>query len=370
MTETTTAAPPDDDLDDDFRTGGAEAQARQEGEAAARKAARGQNEYLTSLLKDSGDSQIIRWITDEKQLIEVMQHYVPTKPAPADKPAESKWPDKMSAVCRKTERRSGRPWYDDCFVCDHMRDSKGKEYSRGLRMWGIAVIRKRVVGTKEMVEAETIRPDQVDSVIGMTDDLIEVDEIVDKKLTGNKVYRKHYVIVNMGLKNFFSQFVQFARPEVYGTLLDRDYLITRTGKDTDTEYRAAPLDVIAKAVKDDEGKIVGTEPFDLRNPKFAALYEDHGIDLPKIVKRMMGDEYYGRFFDTRVTSSWKTEKDGDDDAMPATTGAAAAATDASGPTQEKLANMRNKILNENPGRGAPAGQAGEGAPASGLVDLS
>jgi hypothetical protein len=294
----------------------------------------------------------------------VNQHYVPTKPAPADKPAEAKWPPKMSAVCRHTPRRSGKPWFDDCYICEHMRNNKGEEYSRGVRMWGIAVVRKRVLGTEAMAAEGTIRPEQVGSPIGMTDDLIEVDEIVDKKLTGNKVYRKHYVVANFGMKNFFSQFVQFARVEVYGTLLDRDYLITRIGKDTDTEYRAAPLDVINK--KDEDGKIV---PFDLRNPKFAALYEDHGIDLVKTVKRMMSDEYYARFFDARVAVTWKSKGDDDEDnSAPATQ--AAADTDASGPTQDKLKAMREKIRQENQGSTpAAVSTPAESAP-TGMLDLS
>lgn len=341
--------------EDDFRTGGLQAQERATAEEAVRRAGRGRTEWITSLLKNNNDSVIIRWVVDEPDWIETMQHtYVPTKSAPADKPADANWPERTGAVCRKTERANGASFYDDCYVCDHMKQKNGKPYSRGLRMWSIAVIRKEVRGTEEMAAKGMIRPDQIGQRVGITDDIVEVDEVKDGKATGKKVPRKHYVVVNMALKNFFSDFIQFAK--YYETALDRDYIVTRVGEGTDSTYKSVPLDVIQKAVKDAEGNVTGVEPYDLRNPKIAEQYADHGIKLGDMVKHRMSDEYYARYFDPTKVVPWKTSKSDDEDDDAATsssstkpeTASAEPATDVA--TQERLAAMRARITEGNPVR--------------------
>ena len=347
-----------------FRRGGAQAAERQQAEAAARKAARGSTDYLSSLLKKHNDTVIIRFVIDEPDWIEVMQHsFLKTKAAPADKPADANWPDKMGAVCRKTEREDGEPFYPECFICDHMKGSNGKRPARGLRMWAIAVIRKEVIGTPEMAAEGKIPTDRVGQRVGLTDDTVEVDEVKDGKVTGNKIKRKRYVIVNYALKNFFTQFVQFSK--IYGTALDRDYMITRQGEETESTYQAVPMDIIQKPILDAEGAPTGErEPFDLRNPKYADAYSDHGIDLAKIVMDRMSDRFYERFFDSRVTVPWSSD---DDDSSPAATSSSSSTAASSepstvtepapGPVSDKLKAMRDKLVEDNKGRteGASSG---------------
>lgn len=358
-TETETTAPT-------FRRGGTQAAERQQAEAAARKAARGQKDYLSSLLKKNGDTVIIRFVIDEPDWIECMQHgFVKTKAAPADKPADANWPDKIGAVCRKTRNENDEPFYEDCYICEHIKNSDGKRASRGLRMWAIAVVREEVLGTPEMAAAGQIPAERVGQRVGLTDATIEVDEVKDEKVTGKKIRRKKYVIVNYAMKNFFTQFVQFAK--IYGTALDRDYLITRVGEDTDSVYQAVPMDIIQKPILDAEGNPTGErEPFDLRNPKYADAYSDHGIDLVKMVFDRMSDRYYARFFDPRVSVPWSSDDGDDAEATPTATGAAATpaadtsssvAEPAPGPVSDRLKAMRDKLVDDNKG----AANSGTGA---------
>jgi hypothetical protein len=357
-----TTATPDTTDDFEFRTGGKQAEERQEAEQAARKAARGKTDWITSLLKEPGTSCIIRFVVDEPNWIEVMQHtFVPTKAAPADKPAESNWPERTGAVCRKTERANGQPFHEDCYICDRMRQKNNKPYSRGLRMWAIGVVRKEVLGTEDMVKNGQIEPYQVGQRVGLVDDVVEVEEVKDGKVTGNKIKKKHYVIINMALKNFFSEFVQYAK--YYGTALDRDYIIERKGEGTDSVYRSTPLDVIQVPLKDEQGNVIGMEPFDLRNPKYAERYNDHGIKLGELVKHRMSDDYYARYFDPTKTVPWSTTKSDDDADDAAASGSSSATSASSEPkadtttdvaTQERLAAMRARITDNNPVRSGNA----------------
>jgi hypothetical protein len=367
----TTTTPATEEDVDDFRTGGKQAEERQAAEQAARKAARGKTDWITSLLKEPGSSCIIRFVVDEPDWIEVMQHtFVPTKNPPSDKPADANWPERNGAVCRKTTRSNGTAFHTDCYICDHMKQKSGKPYSRGLRMWAIAVVRKEVLGTDEMVAEGKIEPHQIGQRVGIVDDLVEVDEVKDGAATGKKIFKKHYVVVNMALKNFFSEFVQYAK--YYGTALDRDYIINRQGEGTDSVYRSVPLDVIQRPTRDEQGNITGMEPFDLRNPKFAEMYSDHGIKLGDMIKHRMSDEYYARYFDSRTNVPWKTSKSDDEEDDASSTASASNAAAASTPaassspasessepkadtntdesTQARLAAMRARITDGNPVR--------------------
>lgn len=352
----------DDDIDFDFSSGGLAAQEQAKAEREARKAARGTRTYLTSILNEDGATCLVRFVTDEPPggpngaNIYVNQHYVPTKGAPKGKPKESDWPDRAGAVCRYTKvgpKNNQRSAYNDCYICDIMRDNKGKKYSNGQRGWAIAVIRKEVVGTQEMVDQGLIPEQKLGVVVGYTDDTIEADEIgPDDKPTGNKVQKKNYVIVNLGLKNFWNGILAFYKR--YGTLLDRDYEITRSGEGTDTDYKAVPLDVIQKNVLDENGQPTGQkEPFDLRDEKYAALYNDHGIDLKKIIVRQMSKAHYDRYFDPRVEVDWEQENS-DDTPSAASGGTRAAANPDSataaptGANADKLAKMKANLLSGNP----------------------
>lgn len=281
--------------------GGSAAVQRQADEKAARKSRSFADwEYLSLEAPADGEiygeSVVIRWVTDEADLRETRQHsFANTKPAPADKPKDKKWPVKMGSVCRQSPGFDAI--YDDCYICEspeHMKEDKNGKLRpayAGLRLWGVAVIREPIIGTQEMADKGEIQPYEVGSPVGYQDATFEKDEYVDGEATGKKITVKKFVVANFGLDNFFNAVLGFYN--AYGTLLDRDYKITRKGKGTETSYEFAPQDKILV-----DGKV-----FDLRNPLFA---EDYAIpfNLDEIIANLASDEYYDWFFNKNVESSW------------------------------------------------------------------
>jgi len=231
------------------------------------------------------NSAILRFLTDKDDLIVVDQHNnIPTKGEPKD--FEGSWPKAMSAVCRKDRAFEGM--YDDCFICDHIVDGKKIKRPSG-RSWALAVLR------------EEVKEDG--KIVGYRDATREVAELDDKgKPTGETHMEKAIVIVNMGYKNFFGILDGFGAH--YGTLLDRDYKIRRQGTETDTTYQIVPLDPIEV---DDDGTI-----FDLRDPQFMARYD--APDLVDLVAEKASDDFYARFFDTRVQAPSSKSSDSTPDA--------------------------------------------------------
>lgn len=337
--------------EDFFMTGGVAAAEDQEAERKARKAAFGKTRYFTELTPKSGDTVYIRWLMDDPQLLRTKQHsYVPTKPAPKDKPANVSWNDTMGAVCRYTKRADGQTtWFNDCYICDHMTKPDGKKYWPSDRVWGLAVVRKEVLGTQEMVDQGKIPASRLNTRVGFIDDLIEVDEVKDGKATGNKVKHKNIVVVNMAVKNFFGQFTEFYR--AHGTLLDRDYRITRRGEKTDTEYLSVAMDPIMRPMKNEAGEVIGQEVFDLREPKFLNIYEDDRInfkELMRIARYQASDEFYARFFDRRVEVKWSDrDQDNDVQVTESKPEGSATAEPQDDELKSRLKAMRAKIGGEN-----------------------
>lgn len=351
----------------DFASGGEQAAQIAKSEAAARKSKYNRT-FLGSLLADDGDSIYGRFLTDEPQWIETKQHgSVMTKAAPQDKPSDKTWPEAMGAVCRYTPVGVDRhPAYGDCFVCDNkLTDKYGKASYPGMRLWALLAVREPVMGTQAMVDSGQIKPHLVDQIVSFQDKVEEVEEVIDGKATGNKTTRKVIVIVNMAQKNFFSPLLTFKA--AYGTVVDRDYKIVRKGaKQTQSvQYEFAPMN--PTYAKDPETQ--ETVVFDLRDPKFAANYEGHGMslaDLRKHISEQCSKEHYDRFFDTRVEVSW--ERGDRDDSTPSTAAAPSAAQQAgqsatseptSGPTKEAMDAMRAKLLEASP---APQTTESEPAP--------
>lgn len=356
----------DEDDFSGFRRGGASAETKAEAERAARAAARSKTEYLTSLLKSDGDTVFIRFIMDEPQWPEFMQHsHVPTCPPPEGIPAADRanWPSHWFGICRKSQKDDGSPFYADCYICDHLKKPDGKPISRGLKLWALACVRKEVIGDQAMVDAGKIPAAMIGRRVGFVDDVVEHPEIKDGKETGVKLRKKRIVVLNFAMKNFFSQFITYANPKIFGTVLDRDYLITRKGKDTDTDYIGTPMDVIMKPVVNEAGAVTGSEPYDLRNPKFADLYAGHGVKLGEIIRRQMSDEYYARYFDPRVTVKWSSNDDEDTGSQPtaAASTSPAATAEPTGQSQEQLKAMRDRIMQNSRANTTEASTAGDGA---------
>lgn len=263
-----------------FGRGGAKAK-----EAADKAQARAPRTNYFSL-KD-GESAIIRLIDDgdETGWIYVKQHeYVPVqKDAPEDYQGE--WPKRTGAICRHDEAFAGM--YSDCWICDEMtREDTGKPYRPALRLWARAVMREAVKGTQEMVDEGKIPATKIGKRVAIKDKMIDVAEMDSKgEATGKTVEQFDVQVLNFGMKNFFGYLQGFY--DVYGTVLDRDYVIKREGSGTDTEYSIVPL----PEIKNGEGGIYTLEDAEVR-----AKYLDI-VDLEEIIARRASDDHYARYFD-------------------------------------------------------------------------
>jgi hypothetical protein len=155
------------------------------------------------------------------------------------------------------------------------------------RTWALACLREEVVEDGQ--------------VVGYRDQTRQVAKVGDDgKPTGEEITEKAIVVVNLGWKNFFSVMKGFAG--YYGTVLDRDFVVIRSGSGTDTTYQVVPLEPITKE---------NGERFDVRNPEDAARYETNLV-LADLIAERADDDFYARFFDPRFTPSkdGKVEKTG------------------------------------------------------------
>lgn len=323
--------------------GGRAAEERLAAEKAARKnrAFSSDWEYLSLAAPSDGElygeSVVVRWVTDEGDWRETRQHsFVNTKDAPADLPEGKKWPAKMGGVCRQSPGFD--QVYDECYICEapqyRKEDAKGrlrKPYA-GLRMWAVGVVREPVIGTKEMADRGEIQAYEVGSPVGYVDATYDKEIYENGEATGKTEKRKKFVVANFGLDNFFNALLGFFN--VYGTVLDRDYKITRKGAGTETEYEIAPLDK-------EKITLNGREvPFDLRNPEIAKDYEIP-FNLDEIIGNLASDEYYEWFFDTRVESSWAKRFPNSKDESEG--GSASESEDNEAATKDTIEKMRAKF---------------------------
>jgi hypothetical protein len=283
-----------------LRKGAAGAEQENKARKAERDAARGPRvEYFK--LKDE-ERIVIRLLDDYNEWIYVNQHgFVPTKGAPKDATDEQKqnWPAKMGAVCRHDPAFD----YEECYICDHMVNEKGKKYWPSQKFYVRALVREGFIGTEEMANEGLIPKNKVGRVAGYLDAEEEYEETdADGKGTGKKVTRKKFVLINLGMQNFFAHLQGFG--DVYGTVLDRDYSVQRKGTDLDTKYSIVALDV--------------DPDFDLTNEATREEYEKYATEagigleqLEKLISEKASDEFYARFFDP--TKTVKAKKDSDEE---------------------------------------------------------
>lgn len=342
------------------------------GGAAAKEEAKKQGQFakIRFLSLQDKETVILRFVDDSEHWIYTRQHsFVPTKPAPEDATADQKknWPKHMGAVCRHDEAFKGI--YEDCYICDHMEKEDGKPYTASLRLWARAVKRDEVLGTEEMVEQGLIKQRQIGKRVGLIDaevEEVETDEEGNPK--GKPTKRKDVILVNMGMKNFFGA-LQGAY-EIYGTVLDRDYAVTRDGSGTETDYAIVPLEPLRSVCPDCDGsgKVnekacrecdgSGQTVFTLENEEIRKQYTSV-VDMEKFIGDQASDDRYARFFDlTKKVKAKKATKakgkavddDGDDDAADEIE----EASPPSGVDPEQMAAMRERVKRGSGGARKPA----------------
>lgn len=297
-------------------------------------------------LDKPGDSAVIRFIDDSERWIYIGQHsFVKTKDRPADMKADEKWPDAMSAVCRADKAfqdPDSTPYYaDGCYICDHVVKPDGKKHWPSVRLWARAVLREPVLATAEHVQSGQYGDVVEGQRLGYRD--AETDIKDDK--TGEVKRVKKIVVINMGVKNFFGAMQGYY--DVYGTVCDRDYHVTRSGTGTDTDYKIVPLDAIP-------GHNLKSPELQAKYAQFAADANISDDDLEKMIIELSSDDYYARFFDpTKKAPAKKSKKDSESESK-----AGAPESEQQKPAeapidQNRLAAMKDRVMSGN--RPAAAG---------------
>lgn len=296
-----------------------------------------------------GETTYLRFVTPAEEWITVLQWgSVPTKPKPSD--FTSKWPDSMPAVSRSDVAFEGM--YEDDYIgdvlADQMQGYKGKRAKPYQRTWALACVREEIRGDgSDAMGGERMKG----KVVGFKDKVREVirKDDDDKEVT---TVERDVVIVNMAIKNFFSKCSAIARllNDRGDDILDRDILIKRTGAgQNDTDYIVSHLEA-----QPNPNSPLGV--YTLRDPEVAAKYAIPGLDLPSIVSHRASDDYYGRFFDPRISNETpskdeKGQAPASQQAKPETEITATADED---DINQKLANVANRVMGYAPGAQAPA----------------
>lgn len=304
-----------------------------------------------------GESGIYRFLTDYTGIdlpdgrvtggwLPMNQHQnIRTKGTPPDFKGDS-WPQYMAAPCRYDEAWNGS--YPDCFICDNPAPAQRKP---GQRFWALAVVREEVLEGGKLV--------------GVRD---KTRTVTRKNANGDEedVTEKAILVVNMAYSNFFSLLDGYGGR--YQTILDRDYFIRRKGSTmNDTKYTITPEEKITTTLGEEE------VPFDLRNDALMARYlpeaEDVGYAqasnnaLFKILEERTSDDFYGRFFDTRVTVATYSTPEGETAARPAQAQPAAPSNDVD---PDRLVSMKERLTGYRPEEGQEKELVSSG---SGLKDL-
>ena len=276
-------------------------------------------------LKD-GESVGLRFLTDGHDWITVNMHQsVPTQNPPAN--YTGSWPQSMPAVCRNDRAFRDNNIYDNCYICDNsdnLKDAWGNTPKPKARIWALAVVRDRVLGDGS---EERGGPDMLNKPIGFTDAMREVEIYgPDGAPTGETRLEPRIVVVNQALRTFFQNI--WAMYQEIGTVLDRDYIVRRTGASTDTSYTFIPQA---------ESKLKpGTEGW----ARYDQALTDQKISLENIVGSRANDDYYGRFFDPYLVKVSAP--------VSGTTTPAPVATPGNDVDADKLASIRDRMKGYRP----------------------
>lgn len=283
----------------------------------------------------------VRFLTDFTDWITLGQHQnMRTRQAPSG--YKGNWPPALPAICRANKTEDGEllfPDYADCYGCLHGIDHGNGKASRVLdRTFALGI--ERVVSN-------------VGGQIAISDKMVPVNH----KLPDGSIETRDepaWLIFAQAWGNFWSQVDAVGR--IHGTILDRDFSIVRKGfGQRDTDYQIASYDPLV---------LQDGQKFDLRDPQIVAYYGQFGgfPDLGELLVERSSNDYYARFFDTRVPQPvYDSDKD---QAAPG----GQVGTVAPPPTevdQTKLADMASRI--GSMGGGVAPYPAAQQAPAQGAV---
>lgn len=297
-----------------------------------------------------GETTFLRLIDDSPDWIFINQHgFVPTKGAPKDWEAKDgkKWPERMNAVCRKAKNEGDLVFPEHggkCFICDEMKGNaraKDGKYHPSIKLWARAIVRDEIKGTAAMVDAGLIEKHEVGTTVGFQDREIEVQD-TDKegKAVGDPKKVPEVVVINMGMKNFFGALQ--ASYDAYGTVLDRDYRITRHGTGLESEYDIVPMDPIMTKDPETERMV----KFTLAKESVRAPYLEL-LDLEEVITEQASDRHYATFFDTTKEIPTRAKKDDKESPSEEGTGTAEAAPET--PSAADLAAMRDRMMSSTSG---------------------
>lgn len=226
------------------------------------------------------------WITANEH------NFLNTKPRPDWLPEKMKWSAKMTLGCRK-DKIFIKKFGGACYGCDVL---KAKASAK---TWALGI------------EREEVR-DESGNLIGLRDKMRKVfdrdaegNPIVIGEENGKKKYQMKdapaWIVMNQGWKNFFANLN--GQAGYFGTILDADWLVTRTGEGADdTVYSFVR---VGEQVIPPEGYVVGDidlsaayggQKFDLRLPGLMeTLYPDMP-DLRRIIAERVRQDIIDRYF--------------------------------------------------------------------------
>lgn len=297
------------------------------------------------ILKETGDSAILRPLSESKDWTRALTHrFVPvTKPKPEGQ--EGNWPEFMGATCRKDSVL--KQFYPDgCPICTSPLKTKFnktmEEDAKDLR-YTLMIEREEVVGdgSPEMGGPEN------KGVKGYTDKLIDVPIFdQDGKPTKETVKRPSVVIVSGTMYQMLTALKGLG--EAYGTLRDRDFKVKRISN---------------PSTKGDIYQWIGLDRIDSIRPgsDHWAYYEEAvkawvpgGLSAARVVGEKSAAPHYERFWTTDGVFQLPGQSRVGSPASgfsPASNFSPSAASQAPEPDADKLAAMRARIMGNSP---APA----------------
>lgn len=225
---------------------------------------------------DEGDTITLRFVEEGYDWLGPKQHsFVQTKEEPAD--YKGNWPNSVNAVCRYDDLIDA----DECYICDNRVENNYGNFSYPSRkVYTLAQVREPVYGDGT---ANMGGPDMKGRILFYVPKMMEVDH----PETGKKIEIPEFIIINQNLENFANPLEVHLLD--YGTILDRDYRVTRMGSGVKTSYSFNPV-----PTGKDEDFVPGTDEW--------KTYVEEPLELMSVtleddLKYKGSEDFYARWID-------------------------------------------------------------------------